>query len=46
MAQWPPPPYAIDFRLSSGEMLWLFIITFNEVGLCFWEFSSTKLVSL
>jgi len=33
-------------RLSSGEMLWLFMITFNEAGLCFREVNSIKLVLL
>jgi len=34
------------FRLSSGEMLWLFMITLNEAGLCFREVNSIKLVLL
>jgi len=32
--------------LSSGEMVWLFIVTLNEAGLCFREVNSIKLVLL
>ena len=32
--------------LSSGEMVWLFIVTLNEAGLRFREVNSIKLVLL
>jgi len=29
-----------DYLWALGEMLWLFIITLNEVVLWFWEFNN------